>query len=68
MKPYNENFKFAYADIHGNLRFILNNPLNGKYVKRFRNENDITDIISAYCEEHEFWSIFSQLTSYMWVR
>ena len=54
MKSYNENFKFGYADIHGNLRFILNNPLKGKYVKRFRNENDIIDIISAYCEEHEF--------------
>ena len=65
MKPYNENFKFAYADIHGNLRFILNNTLNGKYVKHFRNENNIIDIIFAHCEEGEFCSIFSQLTSYM---
>ena len=63
----NRNFKFAYADIHGNLKFILNNPLNGKYVKHFRNENDI-DIVSAYGEEGEFWSIFSQLTNYIWVR
>ena len=50
----NRNFKFAYADIHGNLKFILNNPLNGKYVKHFRNENDIIDIVSAYGEEGEF--------------
>ena len=41
----NENFKFAYADMHGNLKFILNNPLNGKYVNHFRNENDIIDDI-----------------------
>ena len=61
----NGNFKFAYADMHSNLTFILNNPLNEKYVKHFRNENDIIDIISAYCEEGEFWSIFSHLTSYM---
>ena len=61
----NGNFKFAYADMHSNLKFILNNPLNEKYVKHFRNENDIIDIISAYCEEGEFWSIFSHLTSYM---
>ena len=50
----NRNFKFAYADMHDNLKFILNNPLNGKYVKHFRNENDIIDITSAYSEEGEF--------------
>ena len=49
-----ENFKFTYADMHGNLKFILNNPLNGKYVKQFRNESDIINIVSAYCEEGEF--------------
>ena len=64
----NANFKFAYANMHGNLKYILNNPLNGKYVKHFRNENDIIDIVSAYCEKGEFWSIFSQFTSYMCVR
>ena len=50
----NRNFKFAYADMRGNLKFILNNPLNGKYVKHFKNENDIIDIVSAYSEEGEF--------------
>ena len=40
--------------MHDNLKFILNNPLNGKYVKHFRNENDIIDITSAYSEEVEF--------------
>ena len=50
----NRNFKFAYADMHDNLKFILNNPLNGKYAKNFRNENDIIDIVSAYSEGGEF--------------
>ena len=34
----NENFKFAYVDMHGNLKFVLNKPLNRKYVKHFRSE------------------------------
>ena len=50
----NENFKFAYADMHSNLKFVLNKPLSRKYVKHFRSEGDIIDIISAYCEEDEF--------------
>ena len=50
----NENFKFAYADIHVNLKFVLNKPLNRKYVKHFRSEDGIISIMSAYCEEGEF--------------
>ena len=50
----NENFKFAYADMHGTLKFVLSKPVNRKYVKHFRSEDDIIDIISAYCEEDEF--------------
>ena len=50
----NENFKFAYANMHGNLKFVLNKPLNRKYVKHFRTEENIIHIISAYCEEDEF--------------
>ena len=49
-----ENFKYAYADMHGNLKFVLNKPLNRKYVKHFRSEDGIIIIISAYCEEDEF--------------
>ena len=49
----NENFKFAYADMHGNLKFVSNKPLKRKYVKHFRSEKDI-HIISAYYEEDEF--------------
>ena len=49
----NENFKFAYPDVHGNLKFVLNKPLNRRYVKHFRSEEDI-NIISAYCEEYGF--------------
>ena len=37
----NENFKFAYANMHGNMKFILNKPLKRKYVKHFRSEEDI---------------------------
>ena len=50
----NEKFKFVYADMRGSLKFILNEPLNRKYVKHFRSEEDIVSIISAYCEEDEF--------------
>ena len=50
----NGNFKIVYADMHSNLKFILNNTLNVKYVKHFRNKNDIIDIVSAYGEEGEF--------------
>ena len=50
----NENFKIAYADMHGNLKFVLNQHLNRKYVKHFTSEDDIINIISAYCEEDEF--------------
>ena len=39
---------------HGSLKLILNNPLHGKYVKQFRNENDIINIVSTYCEEDKF--------------
>ena len=54
LRKGNENFKFAYADMHGNLKFILNKPLNRKYVKHFKSEEDIVNIKSAYCEEDEF--------------
>ena len=50
----NENFKFADADMHSKLKFILNNPLTGKYVKQFKNQNDVINIIPGYCEEGEF--------------
>ena len=50
----NENFKFADADMHSNLKFILNNLLTGKYVKQFKNQNDVINIIPGYCEEGEF--------------
>ena len=49
----NENFKFSYPDMHGNLKFVLYKPLNSEYVKHFRSEEDIIHIISAYCEEDE---------------
>ena len=45
-----KNFKFAYADMHGSLKFVSNKP----YVKHFRTEEDFINIISAYREEDEF--------------
>ena len=39
----NENFKFAFADMHGNLKFILNKPLN-RYVKHM---SDMSSIYQA---------------------
>ena len=39
--------------MHGNWKFILSNPLNGKYVKPFKNEDDIINITAAYREEDE---------------
>ena len=50
----NENFKSAYADMHRNLKFVLNKPLNRKYIKHFRSKEDIINIISAYCNEDKF--------------
>ena len=37
--------------MHDNLKFTLNNPLNGKYEKQFRNQNDTVNITSAYHKE-----------------
>lgn len=35
-------FKCAYADMHGNLKFILNNQSNGRYVIPFKTNEDIS--------------------------
>ena len=43
-----EYFKFAYAYMQENFKFILNKPFNGKYVTEFRSKEDIANIISAY--------------------
>ena len=48
----NENFKFTYAHMHGNLKFIQNNPLDAKYVKPFKNKDNIISI-TAYSKEDE---------------
>ena len=50
----NENLKFAYADKHGNLKFILSKPFNRKYVKQFRSKEDIVNIISSYCDDYAY--------------
>ena len=43
-----------YIFLHGNLKLVLNKPLNRKYVKHFTNKEDIINITSAYCQEDEF--------------
>ena len=39
-----EDVKFPYADMHGNLKLILNNPIKNRYVIDFKTEEDITNI------------------------
>lgn len=39
--------------MHRNLKFILRNPLNGKYAKPFKKKDDIIKIITLYREEDE---------------
>ena len=41
-----EYVKFPYADMHGNLKLILNNPIKNRYVIDFKTEEDITNIIA----------------------
>lgn len=41
-----EDVKFPYADMHGNLKLILNNPIKNRYVIDFKTEEDITNIIT----------------------
>ena len=40
----NENFNLTSADMHENLKFILNKPFNRKYVKHFRSEVNFVNI------------------------
>lgn len=37
--------KFPYADVHGNLKFILNTPGKSRYVIDFKTEEDIINLI-----------------------
>ena len=53
--------------MHGNLKTILYNPFNRKYMKQFRNENDILNIVSAYCEEEEFFFFFFSFFIYLFI-
>ena len=66
MKGYaNERFrevdqvKFAYADMHGNVKVMLRSPVQRKYVLRIRSENDIANILSRLdCEYERFDEIY----------
>ena len=42
-----EEVKFPCADVHGNLKFILNIPVKSRYVIDFKTEEDITNLISS---------------------
>ena len=39
--------KFQYADVHGNLKFILITPVKNRYVIDFKTEEDITNLLSS---------------------
>ena len=40
-----EEVKFPHAEVHGNLKFILNTPVKNRYVIDFKTEEDITNLI-----------------------
>lgn len=42
----NDCIKFAFADMHGNLKLILNEPIDSKYVYGFKTEEDIDETLS----------------------
>ena len=42
----NDYIKFVFADMHGNLKLILNEPIDNKYVYGFKTEEDIDETLS----------------------
>ena len=44
----NEEMKFAYADMHGNLKILLNEPINLKEVYDFATLKKLNEIISRF--------------------
>ena len=42
----NDYIKFAFADMHGNLKLILNETIDNKYVYGFKTEEDIDETLS----------------------
>lgn len=50
----NDYIKFAFADMHGNLKLILNEPIDNKYVYGFKTEEDIDETLSLIPDD--FWS------------
>lgn len=38
---------FPYADVHGNLKFILNTPVKSRYATDFKTKKDIKNLISS---------------------
>ena len=66
-----EEIKFAYADMHGNLKLLLNKPINRKYASDFTTPTELAQIISkldsrAYAEQNRDWRIrFQQSDAFM---
>ena len=44
----NEEMKFAYADMHGNLKILLNEPINLKEAYDFATLKKLNEIISRF--------------------
>ena len=42
----NDYIEFAFADMHGNLKLILNEPIDNKYVYGFKTDEDIDETLS----------------------
>ena len=61
-----EEIRFAYADMHGNLELLLNEPMNRNYAYDFTTPTELAEIISkldsrAYAEQDRDWrSSFQQ--------
>ena len=39
--------KFSYADMHGNLKIVLNTPIRNRYVVGFKTKEDIGEILAS---------------------
>ena len=54
-----DQVKFAYADMHGNIKVIMKSPVQRKYVLRIQSEKDIANIFSKLdCEYERFDEIY----------
>ena len=44
--------KFLYADMHGNLKVVLNPPIGNRYVVDFKTKEDVGHILASLRTDH----------------